>query len=136
MVYMKIYDKKLLLIALICLIGTVWQGWYLMQNRGKFDFVLLIMFILGVCIYLRGALTKQGYEEFQRQRAKEKCLMRKPAYRIWTCFFWSGLGWMVFSGVVVMNIWNHVNLGLGFFVLGLVLWGVSAVALRMHRNLE
>ena len=35
-----------------------------------------------------------------------------------------------------MNIWNHVNLGLGFFVLGLVLWGVSAVALRMHRNLE
>ena len=68
---MKIYDKKLLLIALICLIGTVWQGWYLMQNRGKFDFVLLIMFILGVCIYLRGALTKQGYEDFQRQRAKE-----------------------------------------------------------------
>lgn len=133
---MKIYDKKLLLIALICLIGTVWQGWYLMQNRGKFDFVLLIMFILGVCIYLRGALTRQGYEKFQRQRAKEKCLMQKYAYRIWTCFFWSGLGWMVFSGVVVMNIWNHVNLGLGFFVLGLVLWGVSAVALRMHRNLE
>lgn len=133
---MKIYDKRLLLIAIVCLIGAVWQGCYLVQNKGESDFILLIMFILGGCIYLRGALTQQGYDEFQRQHTDEKRLMQRPGYRTWICLYWGSLGWMVLSVVIVMDFLNKINIGLGFIALGFVLWGVSAVALRMHRNLE